>query len=208
MSKLRILGKVSSINVRKVLWTCHEIGVPYEREDWGIGFASIKSPEFLLKNPNGLVPVIESEDGVLWESNTICRYLAGKHGRSDLLPTAPFERALVEHWMDWQATDFNTSWRYAFLALARRIPGFDDPVQIAASTTVWNANMVILDGHLSAGGPYVAGEAFTLADILIGLSVNRWLLTPIERPDLPAVQAYFDRLGDRPSFRDELRKVA
>jgi glutathione S-transferase len=200
MSTLRILGKTSSINVRKVLWTCDEIGIPYEREDWGVGFASTRAPEFLEKNPNGLVPVIESEDGILWESNTICRYLAGKHGRVDLLPSAPFERALVERWMDWQATDLNTSWRYAFLALSRRMPGYDDPALIAASAKDWNANIGILDRHLSASGPYVAGGSFTLADILIGLSVNRWRMTPIERPDYPAVQAYFDLLSGRPAF--------
>ncbi|KAA0701095.1 glutathione S-transferase [Neorhizobium sp. P12A] len=200
MSVLRILGKASSINVRKVLWTCDEIGIRYEREDWGIGFASTKTPEFLAKNPRGLVPVIENEDGILWESNTICRYLAGKYGRTDLLPTDPWSRALVERWMDWQATELNTSWRYAFLALARRIPGYDDPALIAASAGDWNANMGILERHLSAAGLYVARGDFTLADIVIGLSVNRWLQTPIERPDLPAVSAYFDRLRQRPTY--------
>jgi len=74
---LRVLGRVSSINVRKVLWTCDEIGLPFEREDWGLGFRSAQSPEFLALNPNGLVPVIVDEGFVLWESNTICRYLPG-----------------------------------------------------------------------------------------------------------------------------------
>jgi len=80
---LRVLGRASSINVRKVLWTCREIGLSYDREDWGSGFRPTAVPEFLAMNPNGLVPVIEDEEGILWESNTICRYLASKHGRTD-----------------------------------------------------------------------------------------------------------------------------
>lgn len=89
MSVLRVLGRQSSINVRKVLWTCEEIGIDYVQEDWGTGFASTRTPKFLALNPNGLVPVIESDDGILWESNTICRYLASRHSRDDLLPSSP-----------------------------------------------------------------------------------------------------------------------
>ena len=96
---LKILGKASSINVRKVLWTCEELGVAYEREDWGGGYASTHTPEFLRLNPNALVPVIIDEAGVLWESNTICRYLAGKHHNTDLLPHEPAARARVEQWI-------------------------------------------------------------------------------------------------------------
>jgi glutathione S-transferase len=106
---LRILGRTSSINVRKVLWTCAEIGLDYLQEDYGSGFSSTGTQAFLTLNPNGLVPVIEDSSGVLWESNTICRYLAAKAGRNDLLPDDPRNRALVEQWMDWQATELNTS---------------------------------------------------------------------------------------------------
>ena len=188
---LRILGKASSINVRKVLWLCDEIGLPYERRDEG--------PE-LAQNPNGLVPVIVDGDFVLWESHTILRYLAGRHGGAALLPQEPRRRAEVEQWIDWQATDLNSSWRYAFMALVRRDPAFDDPRQIAASTTTWNRMMSILDARLAATQAFVAGADFTLADIPIGLSVNRWLMTPIERPSLPAVRAYYERLSARPAF--------
>jgi glutathione S-transferase len=156
-------------------------------------------------NPNGLVPVVEDERGVLWESNTICRYLAAKHGRTGLLPADPWGRALVERWMDWQATDLNASWRYAFLALARRDPACADPAQIEASVRGWNAAMGVLEGRLSATGAYAAGDAFTLADVVLGLSVNRWLATPMPRPDYPAVAAYYDRLGERPAFREHGR---
>ncbi len=98
---LQILGKATSINVRKVLWTCHELGVAYELEEWGSGHRPTDTPTFRALNPNAMVPVIRDGTFVLWESNAICRYLAAEHGRDDLLPSAPRERALVEQWMDW-----------------------------------------------------------------------------------------------------------
>ena len=201
MSVVRILGRVSSINVRKVLWTCEELGIEYAREDWGAGFASTKTSEFLALNPNGLVPVIKTDDGVLWESNTICRYLASKHDRGDLLPSDPWRRALVERWIDWQATELNGAWRGAFLGLVRKEAAHADPVTIAASTIDWNGKMEILEKQIAVDGPFVAGRNFSLADIVIGLSVNRWLGTPIERPALPAVADYFERLRARPAFK-------
>ena len=132
--------------------------------------------------------------------DTILRYLAGRYGGAALLPQEPRRRAEVEQWIDWQATDLNSSWRYAFMALVRRDPAFDDPRQIAASTTTWNRMLSILDARLAATGAFVAGADFTLPDIPIGLSVNRWLMTPLERPVLPAVLAYYERLSERPAF--------
>ena len=200
MTMLRVLGKASSINVRKVLWTCAEIGVDYEREDWGSGFRALDDPAFLALNPNALVPVIVDEGGALTESNTICRYLAAKHGRADLLPAAPRARAEVERWMDWQATELNGAWRGAFMGLVRRQPV--DPAMIAASETEWNARMQVLEARLEATGAFVAGDAFTLADIVLGLSANRWRMTPIAHADLPAVQAWMARMDARPGFRE------
>ncbi|MBO6718397.1 MAG: glutathione S-transferase family protein [Rhizobiaceae bacterium] len=198
---LRILGRTSSINVRKVLWTLDEIGLIYEHEpQWATPAASSRSAEFLALNPNGKVPVIEDENGLLWESNTICRYLARMNGRDDLLPSDPAAQARVEMWMDWQATELNGSWRYAFMALARRDPAFADPAQIEAGRRHWNATMDILEQRLTGTDAYVAGSSFTLADIVIGLSVHRWRATPMERPALPAVDAYMARLDARPAF--------
>lgn len=198
---LKILGRASSINVRKVLWTCAEIGLPFEREDWGIGFRPTSDPAFTALNPNALVPVAVDGDFVLWESNTICRWLAAEQGRTDLLPTAPRERARVEQWMDWQAGELNTAWRYAFMALVRHSPKHRDPAAIAASAAEWNRMMGLLQQHLQRSGDHVAGARFTLADVVLGLSVHRWRSAPIERPVLPAVDAWFDRLSARPAFR-------
>ena len=192
---LRILGKASSINVRKVLWTCEEIGIAYARADDG--------PE-LRQNPNGLVPVIVDGDFVLWESNSIIRYLANKWAAHALLPVEPRARAEVDRWIDWQATEFNSAWRYAFSAIVRRNPAFNDAGQIENSKKQWTHMVGILDDRLSHNA-YVAGPAFTLADIPVGLSVNRWFLTPFERPTFQHVEAYYERLGSRPAFLEHGR---
>lgn len=197
---LRVLGKTSSINVRKVLWTCAELGRDYAREDWGSGFRATSEPEFLALNPQALVPVIVDGDVVLTESNTICRYLAASAARHDLLPASPAARARVEQWMDWQATDLNSAWRYAFVALVRKLPGYADAGMIAASAREWNRLMGLLDRQLDKTGAYAAGTELTLADVVLGLSTHRWLATPIERPALPAVEAYYARLVARPGF--------
>lgn len=198
---LRVLGKTLSINVRKVLWLCHELALPCEQQDWGAGFRDTRTPEFLALNPNALVPVLVDGDVVLWESNTICRYLAGREARHDLLPVEPAGRARVEQWMDWQATELNNAWRYAFMALVRRSPAHADPAALAASVAEWNRHMTMLEGQLQRTGAWAAGEAFSLADIVLGLSTHRWIAAPIERPALPAVADYYRRLGERPGFR-------
>lgn len=197
---LKLLGKSSSINVRKVLWLCAEMQLSYEHEEWGSGSHSTNVPEFLALNPNAMVPVIKDEAFVLWESNSICRYLADKQEQHDLLPSGGQQRALVEQWMDWQATELNNAWRYAFMALVRKSPAHEDAAAVAASVSNWNRHMKILDAQLAKTGAYATGEQFTLADIVLGLSANRWYMTPMERPKLPAVHAYFERLSQRPAF--------
>ncbi|MGY2401771.1 glutathione S-transferase family protein [Pseudomonas sp. SDO5271_S396] len=198
---LKILGRTSSINVRKVLWTCQELGIDYVREDWGIGYSPTQSPEFLALNPNAQVPVLIDDHGVLWESNTICRYLVSLHRRHDLLPAEPAPRARVEQWMDWQATELNPSWGYAFHALVRRNPDYQDPQRIQAGVQGWNDKMGLLEQQLRKTGAYVAGPEFTLADILVGLSVHRWRNAPLAHPSFPAIDAYYQRLSLRPGFQ-------
>jgi glutathione S-transferase len=193
---MKVLGRASSMNVRKVLWTLDELGLGYDREDWGMGFTPTDRPEFLA---------LIDDHGPLWESNTICRYLAQRYGDGFLLPADPRGRAGVEQWMDWQATELNPTWRYAFLALSRKTPGFDDPEQIAASTKAWNRQMALLEDQLNKTGAYAAGEAFSLADVCLGLSTHRWMATPIERAELPAVVAYYERLRERVAFLPHAR---
>ena len=190
---LKIIGKASSINVRKVLWTCTELGLPFEREEW--------EERHAVLNPNRMVPILVDGDFVLWESNAICRYLCNRHGGETLLPPNARSRAQVEQWMDWQATELNTAWRYAFMALVRRSPAHADPALIAASVDAWNRHMGLLDAQLAATGAFAACGSFTLADVVLGLSANRWLMTPMARPDYPHVAAWLARLGERDGFR-------
>ncbi len=190
---LRVLGRTSSINVRKVLWTCAELDLPFEHVE--------SDPLLLASNPNAMVPVIRDGEFVLWESNAICRYLAAREPRATLLPKDPQPRALVEQWMDWQASELNPAWRYAFVGLVRKHAGFQDPALIAASVDAWNRHMTLLDTHFAAGGQFVTGEFFTLADIVLGLATHRWLLSPIDRPHLDALLGYYQRLSVRPAFR-------
>lgn len=201
---MRILGKTSSINVRKVLWTCAELDIAFEREDWGSGFRSTQEPTFLALNPNAMVPVLVDGDVVLWESNTICRYLAtryGDGGNDRLLPREAPLRAKVEQWMDWQATELNNAWRYAFMGLVRGSDTHSDAGLIAASVAGWNRHMGIVERQLEKTGAYVAGSTFTLADVVLGLSANRWRMTPMERPAMPAIDAWMQRLEQRPGCR-------
>ena len=199
---LRVLGKSTSINVRKVLWTCAVIGIDVTPEPWGSGHQSCSEPEFMALNPNAMVPVLVDDGTPLWESNTICRYLAARGRRADLLPEDPMARAQVEKWMDWQVAELNGAWRYAFMGLVRQSPLHGDPASIESSAAAWNRHMAILERQLAITGAYVAGPDFTLADIVLGLSTNRWLSTPIARSELPAVAAWYARLAAQPGFRE------
>lgn len=200
---MRILGRSGSINVRKVLWTAKEAELPFIHEAaWGSEL-DLRCAAFLALNPNGQVPVLVDGDRILWESNTICRYLAARSGRTDLLPAEPGARAEVEKWMDWQATDLNGAWRTAFMALVRNSPDqAGDPSGIERSILQWNALMVLLDERIGETAAYAAGRTFTLADIVLGLSLQRWLLTPIDRPATPHLDAYRRRLLQRPAARE------
>ena len=199
---LEVLGRANSINVRKVLWTCAELGLEVRHIPWGTGELRLTSDEFRALNPLGLVPVLrEPATGlVLRESNTICRYLAARHQRHDLLPAEPAARALVEQWMDWMATELNNAWRPAFMGLVRQHAAYQDAQAIAQSAAEWNRQMGVLEAALQSTGAYVCAHGFTLADIVLGLATHRWCMTPIEHAELPAVRAYYERLSLRSAF--------
>jgi glutathione S-transferase len=197
---LRIYGYSASINVRKVLWACAELGLEYQREDWGRSFRATSDPAFLALNPTGMVPVIDDEGIVLRESNTIIRYLAASRGRGDLLPADPAARARIEVWMDWQVSDFNNSWRYAFQALGRKNPAYQDTTGIEWSLADFTRQVGIVDAELARSGGHIAGPHFSLADIPIGLSIQRWRALPATKPSFVNVERYYDRLCEREGF--------
>lgn len=202
---LRILGRANSFNVRKVLWVCDELGVPYTREDWGRGFRPTTDDEFRKINPIGLVPAVIDDGVVLRESNSIVRYLATKHGDGSLYPTDPVRRANVEQWMDWANYETSISLRGAFLGGVLDEPPWNNPWFIEQGRRQITKEVGQLDEHLAASGPYITGEAFTIGDIPIGLVVNRWFCLNFEKPDYPTVARYYERLSTRPAYMQHVR---
>jgi glutathione S-transferase len=194
---LKLLGRVTSINVRKVLWATEEFGIAVEREDWGKPVRDPNVPEFLALNPNAQVPVVIDDGFVLWESNAVLRYLAEKHG--GLLPPGLAARAMVDQWLFWQLGELNPVWGYAVNALLRQNPAFSDEARIAESIAKWTRMLSVLDGQL-AKSSHVAGDNFSIADIAIALSTHRWFSTPIRgRTSLPAVEDHYRRMQARPA---------
>jgi glutathione S-transferase len=198
---LTIFGRTNSVNVQKVLWCLAELAVPYERIDAGLQHGKNKEPWYLALNPNGRVPLLKDGDFTLWESNTIVRYLAAKHGFGSLCPATLETRAHAERWMDWQLSTLIRPVSTVFQALIRTPAAARDMAAVERNTAEANAAVGLLDGHLAAQR-YVAGAAFSMGDIPVGAVVYRWLAIPdIERPPFPAVHAWQARLAERAPFR-------
>ncbi len=198
---LRILGRANSFNVRKVLWLCDEISLPYEREDYGRGFQPTDTPGFLKLNPVGQVPCVIDEGFAMRESHAILRYLAAKHAATDLYPADLARRQRIEAWMDWVAYDVTHSMRGAFLGGQLKEPPWNNEWFVAQGRKDLTRQMKLLDEQLAASGPYLLGAAFTLADIPMGLVVNRWFsLVDLIRPDYPDVARYYELLTERPAY--------
>ena len=198
---LTIFGRMNSVNVQKVLWCLAELGVPFERIDAGLEHGKNSEPWYLALNPNGRVPLLQDGDFSLWESNTIVRYLAARSGRGGLWPESLETRALAERWMDWQLSTLVRPVSMVFWNLIRTPADRRDAEVVARGTDEANRAVEILDGHLR-GQPFVAGDAFTMGDIPVGAVVHRWLALPgVDRPVLPALQAWHARLTERPAFR-------
>jgi glutathione S-transferase len=198
---LTIYGRTNSVNVQKVLWCLAELEVPYTRVDAGLAYGKNTEAWYLALNPNGKVPLLVDGPFSLWESNTIVRYLAAKHGFGTLYPASAEARALAERWMDWQLSTLIRPVSIVFQNLLRKPPGERDLAAIERNTGEANRAVLTLESHLGRE-PYVAGTAFTMGDIPVGALVHRWLEIPgIERPPLPAARAWRERLAERPGFR-------
>lgn len=204
---LRILGRASSINVRKVLWLCGELGIPFEREDWGRGFRSTDDPEFRTVNPIGLIPAVVDGEVVLRESNTILRYLSSKYGAETIYPTDLAARAHVEQWMDWVAYETSISLRGAFLGGQLNEPPWNNPWFVEQGRKQITREIGQLNEHLRVTRPYVTGQNFTIGDIPVGVVVNRWFHLEFDRPKYPAVEAYYALLDQREAFRQHVHGV-
>jgi len=202
---LKIWGRTNSVNVQKILWCCDELRIPYERIDAGMEFGKNRDPEFLAKNPNGLVPMIEDGDFVLWESNSILRYLAmGGNGTRAIYPAEPPVRASVDRWLDWTLSALAPAERPVFLGMIRTAPEARDMAAIDAAVVKVAELWAILDAHL-AGRRFVENDTFTLADIVLGAFARRWFgIDGISRPPMPNLERWYERLSERASFTRQI----
>ena len=203
MNTLKIWGRMSSVNVKKVVWAAQELGLNFERHEAGGVHGVVKTPEYMALNPNSQVPVVEDGDYVLWESNVITRYLCAKHSPGNFYPTDLQERFDAERWMEWQQTMVNPASRNGFWHLIRLPADQRDPAVIAQSNALVEPLMAMLDAHL-AKHSFIVGKRFTMADIPLGCEVHRWLALPQARQPRPNVERWFASLLARPASKGVL----
>ena len=200
---LKLWGRLSSINVRKVVLTAQLLNLSFERIDTGAAFGVTRTEDYLARNPNGLVPLLEDDGFVLWESNAIVRYLCAKFSQGGLYPQDLHTRFDAERWMDWQQTTLNGAGRNAFIQLVRTPPDQRSAQAIAASEAAMLPLLVLLDAHL-AQHPFMAGEQLSMADIPIACEMHRWWGLPLQQAPHPHLRRWYDGLCQRPAARGVL----
>lgn len=184
MNQLHIWGRISSINVRKVVLAAQWMGLDFKRTDAGLSYGLNKTPEYLRMNPNGQIPVMQDGDFTLWESNVVVRYLCAKHSMGTLYPTDFQQRFDAERWMDWQQTTMNNVGRAAFVEWIRTPGPQPDMAVIAKSVATTEPQLAMLDSHLTQR-PFMAGDVMTMADFPIACEMHRWWGLPPQHPALP-----------------------
>ena len=200
---LRIWGRITSINVRKAVWTAQELGLEFERIDAGGAFGITKTPEYIAMNPNSVVPTLVDGEFTLWESNVVVRYLCAKHALGHLYPVDLQERFNAERWMDWHQTTVSPSGRDAFWQLIRIPEPERDMQKVAASIS---STVILLDrfeAHLSTT-VYVAGSKLTMADIPMACEIHRWFGLNIPSKTRPYIEAWYAKMLARPGSKNVL----
>jgi glutathione S-transferase len=200
---LKIWGRKNSVNVQKVMWTVGELKLPHERIDIAGAFGKNREPDYLALNPNGLVPTLQEDDFVLWESNSIVRYLAAKHGAGTLEPTDARTRARASQWMDWQLTVLGPAIFDLFWGLVRTPPEQRNQAAIDVSRKKTTDAFKIVDAAL-ARRPFLAGDAFCMGDIPVGIVGYRFRELVPERPALPHFERWYAAIAQRPAFREHI----
>jgi len=200
---LKIWGRVNSINVQKAMWAVAELGLPHERTDAGGAFGGLDTPEYKAKNPNSRIPTIDDNGVIVWESNTVVRYLAARYGAGRLWPIDPAHRADADRWMDWQQTTLAPDMFPVFWGLIRTPPEKRDTGAIKAAAERLAASWTVLDKHLSDRA-YVAGSDFTMGDIPVGCAFWRYSKLDVPKPRLAHCTAWHQRLQERPPFRQHV----
>jgi glutathione S-transferase len=193
---LKIWGRMSSINVKKVVWAAQELGLDFQRTEAGGLFGLVTTPQFMQMNPNSTVPVIDDDGFILWESNVIVRYLCAKHSPGQMYPTELRERFDAERWMEWQQTTLNPASRAGFWQLVRTPPEQRNAELIADSNAAVESLMDKLDAHL-AERAFMVGERFSMADIPLACEVHRWFGLAQPRQSRPHIKRWFESLYAR-----------
>ncbi|PZQ49666.1 MAG: glutathione S-transferase [Rhodovulum sulfidophilum] len=200
-SGITVLGRATSMNVQAVLWGLAELGLDWERRDFGGRFGGTATPEFRAMNPNGLVPVMTDGAVTMFESGAILRYLAARHGAAPFWPADPVARAPVEMWAEWGKVTMQGHFAAPifyplyFVAAAER-----NVAAVEAAIRTFDADLAILEAQLG-DRPYVTGDDFTLADIMVGQTLYRYFTIDIHREHRPVLSAYYGRLTDRPAYQ-------
>jgi glutathione S-transferase len=199
--QLTIWGRANSVNVQKVLWCLHELDLAYNRIDAGMQFGKNNEAAYLAMNPNGRVPTLVDGDFVLWESNSVMRYLCMAYGgHSPIYPQDPQARAAVDRWLDWTLSTLQPVDRPVFWALVRTPPEKRDMVQIQKDADAEAVQWRIIDARL-ATGRFIEGDAFTIADIALGAFARRWFgVEGITKPKLENLERWFAQIAARPGF--------
>jgi len=199
---LTIWGRATSTNVQKVLWACDELGSPTSASILAEPLAEPTIHLIEPKNPNGLIPTLEDDDFVLWESNASCGIWTAGDAQCRLLPADlnRRERANIDRWLDWQLVSLGLALRALFILL-HRAGKLASEAEITAATKNASAMFWILDAHL-ATQRYAGGDRFTLADIPIGISAHRWFSLGVQRPVMPALETWYERISGRQGFRN------
>ncbi|MEX6505989.1 glutathione S-transferase family protein [Jiella sp. M17.18] len=205
MTMLTVWGRANSSNVQAVMWAIGELGLPYERHDVGHKFGGNDKPEFLAMNPNGTVPVVRDDGGEpLWESAAILRYLAWRYGEPPFWPAELAARAHVDKWAEWAKVEVAASFaKPVFWRVVRTAPADRDPQALDKALAVLGKKLDIAEAQLSRHA-YLAGDDFTLADVQFGHILYRYFDIDIARPDRPALSGYYDRLTQRPAYREHV----
>jgi glutathione S-transferase len=205
---ITIWGRNTSSNVQKAMWAVGELGLDHKRIDIGGPFGKNRESAYLAMNPNGLVPTLEEEDGfLLWESNSIVRYLAGKHDASGVLePKDPKQRALASQWMDWQLSVCGPAITPAFWGLIRTPLEKRDMAAIKTSQDKTVETMKMLDTQLGKT-QYVAGPAFSYGDIPVGVMCYRYRQLVPDRPATSNLDRWYDAIAKRKAFQDHVSSI-
>jgi glutathione S-transferase len=199
--QLTIWGRANSVNVQKVLWCLHELDLAHQRIDAGMAFGRNNEADYLAMNPNGRVPTLVDGDFVLWESNSVMRYLCLAYGRgSPIYPQAPKARAGVDRWLDWTLSTLQPVDRPVFWGLVRTPAAQRDMVAIQKDADAEAVQWRVVDAQL-ATRRFIEGDDFTIADIALGAYARRWFgVEGISKPKLAHLERWFAQFTGRPGF--------